>query len=160
MSGLINTIFKRNKNEDRYEGDVVDLVKLYFLSEENAYDKVPTVYYSIVLHGTNHKVGKCDLRLKLDDRMYYYGHIGYNIYPNERGNHYSYHACKILFRIAKELYKFNELYLTCDPNNEASYKILKELGCELIEVADIPVDHELYGKNSYYKCIFRYKIDL
>lgn len=160
MRTLINTLFKRNIDEDRYEGEVVDLVKKYYLSEDNAYDGVPTVYYDIYLHGTNHRVGKCDLRLKLDDRMYYYGHVGYNILTQERGHHYSYYACLILFNIAKELYGLNELYITCDPDNEASYKILKKLGGELVEVADIPENHELYFKGMRYKCVFRYKISL
>lgn len=160
MKTLINTLFKRNNNEDRYEGEVVDLVKRYFLSEDNAYDGVPTVYYDIYLHGTNHKVGKCDLRLKLDERMYYYGHVGYNILPSERGHNYSYYACKILFKIAKELYSFNEIYITCDPDNEASYKILKKLNGELVEVTDIPKGHELYRKGMRYKCVFRYKVNL
>lgn len=160
MKTLINTLFKRNNNEDRYEGEVVDLVKRYFLSEDNAYDGVPTVYYDIYLHGTNHKVGKCDLRLKLDERMYYYGHVGYNILPSERGHNYSYYACKILFKIAKELYSFKEIYITCDPENEASYKILKKLNGELVEVTDIPEGHELYRKGMRYKCVFRYKVNL
>lgn len=160
MKSLVNSLFRKKEYEDRYKGDVVDLVKSYFLSEENAYDGVPTVYYDIYLHDTNHKVGKCDLRLKLDERMYFYGHVGYNINKEDRGHHYAYHACKVLFKIAKELYSFDEIYLTCDPNNEASYKTLKALNGELVEVADIPESHELYRKGMRYKCVFRYKIDL
>lgn len=160
MKSLINNFFKKERYEDRYKGEVVDLVKAYFLSEEDAYDGVPTVYYDILLHDTNYKVGKCDLRLKLDERMYYYGHVGYHINEKDRGHHYAYHACQVLFKIAKELYGFKELFLTCDPDNEASYKTLKALNGELVEVTDIPDNHELYFKGKRYKCVFRYRIDL
>lgn len=148
------------KDEQIHVGEVVDLIERYRLSESEAFDHIPVVYYDIYLHNTNHKVGKCDLRLKLNDYMYYYGHVGYSVFPNERGHHYAYYACKILFKIAKEEFNFNELFITCNPDNEPSYKTLKKLNGELIEVAKIPKNHELYKSGTYYKCIFRYRIDL
>ncbi|MBR3228107.1 MAG: GNAT family N-acetyltransferase [Erysipelotrichaceae bacterium] len=153
--------FKKNEKDKRIkEGEVVDLKEKYRTSVENAFDGVPSVYYDILLHGTDHKVGKCDLRLKLDERMYYYGHVGYNIIPQERGHRYAYHACKVLFAIAREEFGFSELYITCNPDNEASYRTLKRLGGELVEVAEIPHNHELYHGGDKYKCVFRYKIEL
>ena len=161
MKKLVNTFYQKAKEKEIWiKGDIVDLKEKYRLSEKTAFDGVPTIYYDIYLHDSFNKVGKCDLRLKLDKRMYYYGHVGYNILPNERGHHYAYYACKVLFRIAKEEFNFKELYLTCNPDNEASYKTLKALGCELIEVAEIPREHELYKKGDTYKCVFRYKIEL
>lgn len=159
MKKLINS-FKRQTTKKIYEGDVVDLWESFSVSESLALDGIPTVYYGIYLHGSNYKVGKCDLRLKMNDRMYYYGHVGYSILKNERGHHYAYHACKVLFRIARDEYHFSELYLTCNPDNEASYKTLKALKGELVEVAEIPHDHDLYSGGDRYKCVFRYKIDL
>ena len=158
MNRLINT-FKKREKEKWIRGDIVDLKEKYRLSEKTAFDGVPTVYYDIYLHDSFLKVGKCDLRLKLDKRMYY-GHVGYNIYPKERGHHYAYYACKILFKIAREEFGYNELYLTCNPDNVASYKTLKALGCELLEVIQIPKEHELYQKGDTYKCVFRYRIRL
>lgn len=157
MKSLINKLFKKNKV---YKGRIVDLVEKIKISEAIAYDGIPTVYYDVVLHNTDHKVGKCDLRLKLDNRMYYYGNVGYNIIEQERGHHYAYYACKVLFKIARDEYSFNELYITCNPDNEASYKTLKKLKGELVEVAEIPEKHELYSQGDRYKCVFRYKVDL
>ena len=56
---------KKDKNKI-YKGDVVDLKERYKISENLAFDGVPTIYYDILLHDTNTRVGKCDLRLKLD----------------------------------------------------------------------------------------------
>lgn len=160
MQRFYSDFFKKKLSNKRYPGEVVDLIEKYKVSEKEAYDGVPAVYYDIYLHGKERKVGKCDLRLKLDERMYYYGHVGYNITPKERGHHYAYYACKVLFEIARDEYNFEELYLTCNPDNEASYKTLKALDGELVEVAAIPEDHELYNEGDRYKCVFRYKVDV
>ena len=92
--------------------------------------------------------------------MYYYGNVGYNIKESYRGHHYAYYACKILFKIAKEEFGLNELIITCNPDNDASYKTLKRLGGKLVEIAQIPYDHELYEKGDRFKCIFRFKLQL
>lgn len=157
MSSIFN-IFKDSSKI--IEGDVVDLKYLDEVDERSAYDGIPTIYYAILLHGTNTRIGSIDLRLKMNDYMYYYGHIGYDIDKKYRGHNYSYYACLLLFKIAKEKYGLDELYLTCNPENIASYKILKKLKGELVEVAEVPKTHELYGRGDKYKCIFRYKIKI
>lgn len=146
-----------------YKGEIVDLVERARVSEKTSFDGVPTVFYDIYvsgsnLTGSNLKVGKCDLRLKNDGFMYYYGNVGYNIKESYRGHHYAYYACKILFKIAKEEFGMKELIITCNPDNDASYKTLKRLGGKLVEIAQIPYDHELYEKGDRFKCIFRFKL--
>ena len=149
-----------SNNSRIIEGNVVDLKYLEETTEESAYDGIPTIYYAILLHGTKLRIGSIDLRLKMNDYMYYYGHIGYDIEKKYRGHNYSYYACLVLFKIAKEKYGLNKLYLTCNPENTASYKVLKKLKGELIEVAEVPKSHELYGRGDKYKCVFRYKIKI
>ena len=139
-----------------YKGEIVDLVERARVSEKTSFDGVPTVFYDIYVSGT--KVGKCDLRLKNDGFMYYYGNVGYNIMESQRGHHYAYYACKVLFKIAKEEFGMKELIITCNPDNEASYKTLKKLKGDLVDIAQIPYDHELYEKGDRFKCIFRFKL--
>ena len=154
-------IFFRDDDEDkRYEGDVVDLEERYFIRAEMAYDGVPTVFYDIMLHGTNERVGTIDLRFSLEGDMYYYGHVGYHINKPYRGHSYAYHACRVLFGIAKEEYHMDELIITCSPENIASYKTLKKLGGELLEVVDVPEYHPLYKRGETQKYIFKYKIKI
>lgn len=164
MLGLLD------RKKHLYKGEIVDLVERARVSEKASFDGVPTVFYDIYVsgsnlgsnlgsnQGSNLKVGKCDLRLKNDGFMYYYGNVGYNIKETYRGHHYAYYACKILFKIAKEEFGLNELIITCNPDNDASYKTLKRLGGKLVEIAQIPYDHELYEKGDRFKCIFRFKL--
>lgn len=166
MLGLLD------RKKHLYKGEIVDLVERARVSEKTSFDGVPTVFYDIYLSssnlgsnltgsnltGSNLKVGKCDLRLKNDGFMYYYGNVGYNIKESYRGHHYAYYACKILFKIAKEEFGMKELIITCNPDNDASYKTLKRLGGKLVEIAQIPYDHELYEKGDRFKCIFRFKL--
>ena len=165
MLGLLD------RKKHLYKGEIVDLVERARVSEKTSFDGVPTVFYDIYLSssnlgsnltgsnlGSNLKVGKCDLRLKNDGFMYYYGNVGYNIKESYRGHHYAYYACKILFKIAKEEFGMKELIITCNPDNDASYKTLKRLGGKLVKIAQIPYDHELYEKGDRFKCIFRFKL--
>lgn len=156
MLGLLD------RKKHLYKGEIVDLVERARVSEKTSFDGVPTVFYDIYLSGsnlgTNLRVGKCDLRLKNDGFMYYYGNVGYNILESQRGHHYAYYACKVLFKIAKEEFGMKELIITCNPDNEASYKTLKKLKGDLVDIAQIPYDHELYEKGDRFKCIFHFKL--
>ena len=154
--GFFDFFGKRNI----YEGDVVDLRERYRVDEKTAYDGVPTIYYDILRHEDRVKVGTTDLRLTVEGNMYYYGHIGYNILKEYRGNSYAYHACRVLFKIAKEEFGMEELIITCSPENEASYKTLKKLDGELLELVEVPSRHLLYSLGEKTKYIFRYRIDL
>ena len=143
-----------------YRGTVVDLKERYRLSEETAYDGVPVVYYDILRHEDQEKVGTIDLRLTVEGDMYYYGNIGYNISRIYRGHSYAYEACLVLFEIAREEFGMKELIITCSPENIASYKTLKKLGGELLELVEVPRDHMLYSIGEKTKYIFRYRIGL
>jgi predicted acetyltransferase len=156
LMGFLDLLFNRK----RYEGGIVDLKERYSIDEKTAYDGVPTVYYDILKHGTDEKVGTIDLRLTVAGDMYYYGHIGYNVQRMHRGNHYAYYACKVLFDIARDEFGMKELIITCSPENIASYKTLKKLGGELIELKKVPKGHPLYTIGETSKYIFRYRISL
>ena len=153
-------IFAKLFKKSRYIGQVVDLKERYRVDELTAYDGVPAVYYDILRHSDSEKVGTIELRLTIEGDMYYYGHIGYNVIRSFRGHHYAYHACMLLFQIAKEEFGMDELIVTCSPENTASYKTLKKLGGELVELIQVPKNHTLYIRGETTKYIFRYKISL
>ncbi len=148
------------QNRTVHEGEVVDLRERYRVDEKTAYDGVPTIYYDVLSHADKVKVGTIDLRLTVEGKMYYYGHIGYNIMKAYRGHHYAYHACLVLFKIAREEFGMSELIITCSPENVASYKTLKKLDGELLELVKVPPGHPLYTLGETSKYIFRYRIDL
>ena len=121
-------------------------------------DGYKTVYYDIVLDGSNIVVGKIDLRIGMNDYLYYLGQVGYFINEEYRGHNYSYKACKVLFDIAKQKYRMSDLIITCSPDNIASFKTLKKLNCQLIETVDVPQNHKLYWRHERVKCIFKVEL--
>lgn len=148
------------RHKKTYEGTVVDLRERYRVSADTAYDGIATVYYDILRHDDKEKVGTTDLRLSIAGDMYYYGNIGYNILKDQRGHHYAYEACLLLFEIAYREFAMKELIITCSPENIASYKTLRKLNGELIELVKVPRDHPLFAIGEKSKYIFRYRIDL
>lgn len=142
----------------RYEGDPVDL-KQEFTRSANAFNNyVPSVIYGIYEHDTDRKVGECDLRLGMNEELYYAGQIGYRVYEAYRGHGYAYYACLILFAIAREEYGMDELLLTCSPENTPSKKTLEKLGGVLKENVDVPAWHWLYKRGETNKNIYYYSL--
>lgn len=116
---------------------------------------VDDVHYSIVRKATNQKVGICDLRLGMNDEIYYAGQIGYRVYLPYRGNGYAYKACKKLFAIARDEYGMQDVLITCSPENVASLKTIEKLHGEFIEKTDVPQNHYLYLRGEKVKYIYK-----
>ncbi len=105
---------------------------------------LPFYYYDIFVGDT--AVGKISIRIGSNYHSYYNGNIGYEIDKEYRGNNYSYKACKLVLQVAK-VHGMNELILTCDESNVASYKTIEKLGAELIEIVKPPEDYFAYREN-------------
>lgn len=153
---IFNFLFKKKI----YKGDKVYLKESYRVDERTAFDGVATVFYDIYIKETNIRVGSIDLRFTIEGDMYYYGHVGYSIIKEYRGNNYAYYACKVLFNIAATEFNMKELLITCSPENVASYKTLEKLGGEIIDFVQVPTHHFLYKKGETTKYIFKYELGL
>lgn len=143
-----------------YKGTIVDLKEKYRTNKDTSFDGVPCVYYDILRHEDSERVGSIDLRMSVEGDMLYYGNVGYRIMKMYRGHHYAYEACKLLFEIAREEFKMKELILTCSPENIASYRTLKKLNGQMLDLIKVPKDHPLFREGKTRKYIFRYKIEL
>ena len=102
-------------------------------------------------------VGYCDLRLGHSISLYYYGNIGYHVYPEYRGNNYAYKACLLLFRLAREM-GMDYLLITASPDNLASVRTCEKLEGTFLECADVPIWHPLFRNQEYLKNIYRYEL--
>ena len=112
-------------------------------------------YYIYLIMIDDNEVGRIVYREGDDSSRYYDGHIGYHIEEEYRGHHYSYEACLLL----KEYIDKDFVYITCDPDNIASQKIIEKLGCEFIERKAIPSHlKHVYGKDEKEKLIYRWWI--
>lgn len=151
-------LFQLFNKKRKYTGPVVDLIVDRIEGPSAWNDYVKSIFYGIYLTGTNTKVGQCDLRLGMNDELYYAGNIGYRIEEPYRGHRYAYHACRLLFEIAKEEYQMHELVITCSPDNYASKRTLELLNGTYLETKDVPNSHWLYKRGETIKNIYRYDL--
>ncbi len=118
---------------------------------------VPAYHLHICLpDGT--RIGRCDLRIGHNRKLYFGGNIGYTVFPDWRGHHYAEKACRLLFTLAKK-HGLGYLIITCRPNNPASRRTCERLGGELLEIAELPADNDMRLKDGYtHVCVFRYEL--
>lgn len=113
---------------------------------------LPFYYYDIFINNT--AVGKISVRIGNNYHSYYNGNIGYEIDKEYRGNNYAYNACKLVLQVAKA-HGMNELILTCDESNIASYKTIEKLGADLIEIVKPPEDYFAYREDMEKQRIYK-----
>lgn len=107
---------------------------------------VPFYQFKIcLLDGT--PVGECNLKIDNTILTKYCGNIGYNIYEQYRGNHYSLKASKLLLQLAIK-HKLKYVLINCEPTNKASNRICKLLNAEFIKTVNIPKTHEMYEQGT------------
>ena len=119
-------------------------------------DWVPAYYFDICLSdGT--AIGKCDLRIGHNQGLYIGGNIGYCIDEPYRGHRYAAKACKLLFGLAKR-HGLGYVIITCQPDNAASARTCEIAGGELLEIADIPEDHDMYAEGKRKVRVYRFEV--
>ena len=146
------------RKEIRYSGDVVDLVQEQDIPANVFNDNTHSILFGIYKHGSCVKVGTCDLRIGNDPTLYYAGNIGYNVVSVHRGHGYAYHACRVLLPVARDVYGFEKLLITCSPDNIASRRTLEKLNGTLLETVPVPEDHWLYRRGETIKNIYEYDL--
>lgn len=115
---------------------------------------VPAYHFAICSTG-GMKMGTCDLRIGHNENLYYGGNIGYEIDEAYRGHHYAGKACLLLFELARK-HDLEYVIITCNPDNHASRKTCEYIGCELLEVAELPEGNDMREEGETEKCIFRF----
>lgn len=114
----------------------MELVKELYIDQDLPKGWKP--YYIFLMMVDNREVGRLTLREGSREERYYDGHVGYSVEAVYRGHGYAFQAVLKLKKIAREL-GFNELIITCSPDNLASKKTILKLGAKYLETAPIPV---------------------
>ncbi len=121
-------------------------------------DWAPAYRFEMRCTGTATILGEIDIRIGGGDNLVrYFGHIGYGVFAEHRGHGYAARSCKLLFPLARR-HGFQMLWITCNPDNQASRRTCELIGGRLIDTVALPKSHELYMRGDRYKC--RYLIDL
>lgn len=117
---------------------------------------VPAYHFSICLpDGT--PVGKCDLRIGHNQKLYYGGNIGYGVDEPYRGHHYAGKACKLLFELARK-HGLGYVYITCNVTNEASAKTCEYAGGQLVAIENLPEENDMYKDGIRRVKIYRFEV--
>ena len=135
-----------------------DLTLRFVRFGQHPVHRVPTYYFQMIHAQTDEELGGINFRCSSTPHVERYaGHIGFAVHERHRGNRYAARSVTLLCSLAKEL-KFEDIWITCDPENVASRRSLELAGAKLIEIVDVPADCVIHKTGHPRKC--RYRIDL
>lgn len=143
-------------NTDFLKNDEIFL-KLEETVEGNADKDWLPAYHFAICDKSGTEMGKCDLRIGHNEKVYYGGNIGYCIEKKYRGHHFAGKACMLLFELA-EKHKMEYLNITCNPDNHASRKTCEYAGGMLKEIVPVPEDSDMRKNGETEKCIYRFDL--
>lgn len=134
----------------------MQLIEEAYIDKNLPKDWKPYYVYQIIVD--ENVVGRVILRLGTIQERYYDGHIGYTIDEEYRGHHYAYLALLKVKDIAIEK-GFQELVITCSPNNVASKKTILKLNAIYIETKSVPSSlRKYFSKEETEKEIYIWKL--
>ena len=129
-------------------------------AKENGYPKgyPPQYTFDVRLAGKPEAIGWVQLRIGRTKWVTTQsGNVGYEISESYRGHRYAAKACNLVKQVALE-HGLKTLWITCNPDNITSRRTSEILGCELVEIVDLPADTDMYQRGERKQC--RYRWDL
>ncbi len=129
-------------------------IKLINVSDEFEILEVDSIIFDIYVPEMDRVVGRCEFRDEHGRDLWFYGHIGYVIYPPYRGNNFAYKACMQMFEYLRKEKGLQEFVITCNPDNIASKKTIQKINHKFIKLVDVDEDHELYQMGDYQKEVY------
>ena len=143
-------------------GELIDGALKLVVSEYTPADPtknyVPAYAFELRLSSSDEKIGNLHFRAATTPSLEKYGgHVGYNVNPEHRGHRYAERACRLIIPLMRQ-HGFTEIWITCNPDNHPSRRTCERLGAELIEIVDLPSDHEMYKSGDRRKCRYRLSV--
>lgn len=118
------------------------------------HSRVASDVYDMVANGT--VVGEIHLRLGDTEHLRRYGgHVGYRVEPQHRGHGYAARSLQLIAAYA-ETAGFEEIWITCTPDNTASRRTLENAGAQYVETVETPPNTDLYARGD--RLMRRYRL--
>lgn len=115
-------------------------------------------YHFFICSPSGVRMGNIDLRIGHNESVFYGGNIGYRVEPEFRGHHFAAKAVTLLKELAK-LHGMEYFYISCNPDNTASYRTCELAGGKLLGVYELPEDNDMRAEDGEtHKCIFRFEL--
>lgn len=119
-------------------------------------DGLAPFYHFRIATADGVEVGHINLRVGMSEHVQLCaGHVGYAIAESFRGHHYALQACRALAPFALVMYQ--EIILTCDPDNHASMRTIERLGATFIDEVAIPNHDPGYARGARRKRRYRWQ---
>ncbi len=142
----------------RFVGDEIDVVVDQCVPADLVKGWVPAYHLSIRLRDSDQPVGQLRARIGYTDSLVKYaGHIGYGVDEPFRGHRYAARGCRLIGEIF-QAHGMDVIWITNDPDNWASRRTCEILGCTLVEIVDIPPDHDMYAQGKRRACRYRWVV--
>lgn len=142
----------------RFAGPEVDVVVQAHYNADMSLGWAP--YYDLSIRhkeGDIH-VGGISARIGYTDHLVKYaGQIGYGVDEAYRGHRYAAKGCALIKPIFRA-HGMDVIWITNNPDNWASRRTCEILGCELVEIIDLPPDNDMYQYGERQKCRYRWII--
>ena len=140
------------------DGEIEVVLKDREVPPDDKRGHVPAYEFTVRLTGNQIPVGRVNLRIGNTEHVKKYGgHIGYGIQERYRGHHYAAKACELIKPVALD-HGLQTLWITCNPDNQPSRRTCEILGCELVEIVELPEDHDMYRRGERQVCRYRWDI--
>lgn len=147
------------KNYDKLTDGEIDLILNEKRRAVRNMGLVPSYEFNISLTENTDVIGRISLRVGNTNRINKYaGHIGYGINEKYRGNHYAAKACNLVKQVAID-HNLKTLWITVNPDNYPSRRTCEILGCEMVEIVNIPEYLDMYRQGERQKCRYRWDIN-
>ena len=126
-------------------GDV-SLLFVRILPGDIARGFAPSYHFRIVTFDGS-EVGHINLRIGHTQHVLLFaGHIGFQIEQKFRGHRYAFQACRALAPFIRSFYQ--EVIITCDPDNQPSRRTIERLGACFVEEIAVPPEDAHFQRGS------------
>jgi predicted acetyltransferase len=142
----------------RFVGKNIEVVIDQCIAAQPEKGWVPAYNFYVVLSGHAQKIGALNVRIGYTDALVKYGgHIGYAIDEAYRGHHFAGQACQLIKPLL-QAHGMDVVWITCNPDNWPSRKTCEYLGCQFIEIIELPEESDMYQEGERQKCRYRWLI--
>jgi tagatose 1,6-diphosphate aldolase len=137
----------------------LDLVATVDGNDDPSVDRVAVYNFAMMDMVTRKRVGNITLRLtEREIFLKYFGQIGYSVEEGSRGSGFAARAVKLLMPLARA-HGFEDVWITCNPDNQASVRTAEAAGFGFVELVEIPKGLGFHRLGEYEKLRYRKILD-
>lgn len=120
------------------------LVLAHTVTDDPDMNRCPCYHFDMRSLESDRRLGK--LRFRLGDAtraLRYLGHLGYEVFPEHRGNRYAARSVKLIVPLAAR-HGIEKLWINCDSRNAASRRTCELAGAVFCDTVAVPPEDVVF----------------